>query len=340
MINIKKKYLSIIFLLPLIATGAKNEVVVYTSVDDIFARPIAEKFTKQTGIEIKLVSDTEETKSTGILNRLIAEKNRPKADVFWSGDPVRAEILKTKHISVQYSSPKAMDLPKSYSDPQGFWTGFSARSRVILYNTKLVRKDQVPKSILDLAYKTEFKGKVCIANPLFGTTSMHAAALFAVLGEKSARNFFENLTKNQVKMVSSNGEVRRRVAEGDCAVGVADSDDAFEAIKDKKPIEVVYPDETGMGTLIIPNATVLIAGGPNAQGGKLFIDYLLSRETELALAESDAAQIPLHSDVKVPVHVRTLEKFRPMKVDYEKLGSKLDELSRGYLKEWAAKSSL
>src|SRR5260370_37579979 len=71
-------------------------VVVYTSVDDVFARPIAERFEKETGIQVKLVPDTEETKSTGLLNRLLAEKDRPQADVFWSGDPVRPGILQ-KH---------------------------------------------------------------------------------------------------------------------------------------------------------------------------------------------------------------------------------------------------
>jgi len=72
---------------------ARNEVVVYSSVDEIFARPIAERFERETGIRVRLVPDTEETKSTGLLNRLIAEKTRPQADVFWSGDPVRAAIL-------------------------------------------------------------------------------------------------------------------------------------------------------------------------------------------------------------------------------------------------------
>lgn len=58
-----------------------GEVVVYSSVDEVFARPITEQFEKETGIEARLVPDTEETKSTGLLNRLIAEKQRPVADV-------------------------------------------------------------------------------------------------------------------------------------------------------------------------------------------------------------------------------------------------------------------
>lgn len=319
--------------------AAPHEVVVYTSVDDVFARPIAEQFTKKTGIPVKLVPDTEETKSTGLLNRLIVEKNRPRADVFWSGDPVRAEILKSKGISAVYRSPNAKGLPKAYSDSAGHWTGFSARARVILYNTNLIKKEKAPTSILDLPNHPDFKGKGCIANPLFGTTSMQAAGLFVVLGEKGGHDFFEGLTRNGVRMVSSNGEVRRRVSEGDCAVGIADSDDAYETMKDKKPVAIVYPDEKGIGTMIIPNATVLIAGGPNPVGGKQFIDYLLTPDTERALAESDAAQMPLHSGVKVPPHVRTLDKLHPMLVDYGKLASKLDELSHGFLKDWAAKNN-
>lgn len=321
------------------ATETPGEVVVYTSVDDVFARPIAEQFTKKTGISVKLVPDTEETKSTGLLNRLIAEKNRPQADVFWSGDPVRAAILKNKGVSAVYHSPQAQGLPKIYSDPDGYWTGFSSRARVILYNTTLIPKDKAPKSILDLSNNSELHGKSCIANPLFGTTSMQAAALFVVLGDVGGRDYFDGLTRNGVRMVSSNGEVRRRVAEGDCAVGIADSDDAYETMKDKKPVGIVYPDEQGIGTLMIPNATVLIAGGPNPEGGKQFIDFLLSPETEQALAESDAAQIPLRTGLKAPTHVPALDRLHPMKVDYGMLAAKLDEISHGFLKEWAAKNS-
>jgi iron(III) transport system substrate-binding protein len=320
------------------AAPAQREVVVYTSVDDIFARPIAEQFTRSTGIQVKLVPDTEETKSTGLLNRAIMEKNRPQADVFWNGDPVRAEILKLKGVSAAYRSPNAEGLPPEFSDSEGYWTGFSARTRVILYNTKMIRQDHAPTSIFDLANNSALRGKVCLANPLFGTTSMQAAAIFAILGDAAGRDYFEGLTRNAVKMLSSNGEVRRRVAEGDCAVGMADSDDAYETIKDKKPVSVVYPDEGGIGTLLIPNAAVLIANSPNPEGGKRFIDYLLSPETERALAESDAAQIPLRPNVKVPPSMRGLRDLRPMKVDYRMLAAKLDELSRGFLREWAAKN--
>jgi len=275
------------------------EVVVYTSVDDVFARPIAERFEQQTNIKVRLVPDTEETKSTGLLNRLIAEKNRPLADVI-------------------YRSPQAEGLPKRFSDPDGHWIGFSARARVLIYNRNLVPDDNKPNSIMDLLDE-RFKGKACIANPLFGTTSMHAAALFGGLGEAK---------------LSSNGEVRRRVAAGEFAVGITDTDDANVARLEGKPIGVVFPDADGMGTLIIPNCAVLIKDGPNPEAGRRFIDYLLLAETEKALAESEAAQMPLRPGVPTPDNVISVEQLRAMLVDYEKLSGLLETLSKGYLKAW------
>lgn len=311
----------------------QDEVVVYTSVDDVFARPIAEAFEKKTGIKVRLVTDTEETKSTGLLNRLIAEKNRPQADLFWSGDPVRTAILKQKGITEIYKSPNAKGLPELYSDPDGHWTGFSARARVLLYNKKAFPEDKKPTSIMDLI-NPEFRGKGGIANPLFGTTSMHAAALFEVLGEKQATAFFEALTKNSVRMLSSNGEIKRLVSQGDLAFGVTDTDDANEAIKDGKPVGIIYPDKDGMGTLVIPNAVSLIKKAPNPKSAQRFIDYLLTAETEKALALS-AAQMPVRANISTPFGVKKLEQIVPMKVDYSKVAERLDKLSHGFLKTWA-----
>jgi iron(III) transport system substrate-binding protein len=309
-------------------------VVVYTSVDEVFARPVAERFTRETGIEVLLVPDTEETKSTGLLNRLIAEKERPQADVFWSGDPVRAAVLKAKGVSAAYRSPKVDGLPREFSDPEGHWTGFSARARVLIYNRNLLPEGQEPRSVMDLV-EPRLKDKACIANPLFGTTSMHAAALFAALGDERAKDFFERFRANGGKMLSSNGEVRRRVADGELAVGLTDTDDANVARLEKKPIGVVYPDQDGTGTLIVPNCTVLIARGPNPEEGRAFIDYLLRPETEEALARSEAAQMPLRKGVPVPDGVTPVERLKAMVVDYGKLASRLQELTGGYLKEWA-----
>src|SRR5438445_457206 len=165
---------------------AHQEIIVYSSVDDDYARPLCERFSQATKIEVKLVPDTEETKSTGLLNRLIAEKNRPQADVFWSGDPVRAAVLQAKSISAPYASPEARGLTNGVSNPQSHFTAFSARMRVIIFNRNLLARKKPPASIFDLV-DPRFRGRACLANPLFGTTSMHAAALFQMLGQEVAK---------------------------------------------------------------------------------------------------------------------------------------------------------
>jgi iron(III) transport system substrate-binding protein len=334
------KHLILILLAAAGLTGCKpgdkpsNTVVVYTSVDDVFARPVCEQFQKQIGIEVKLVPDTEETKSTGLLNRLIAEKNRPQADVFWSGDPVRAAVLKSKGISAPFRPTNPADTTGRFSDPEGHWSALSVRARVIIYNTNIVAAGQEPKSLNDFL-DAKWKGKTCLANPLFGTTSMHAAALFETMGNAKAKVFFDALRPNGVKMLSSNGEVKRRVASGEFAFGLTDTDDASVAMKEGKPVGVLYPDADGTGTLIVPNAAVLIANGPNPENGKKFIEYLLTAAVEQALAESEAAQMPLRPGVPVPPGVKLVNEIKPMAVDYGELGARLEELSKGWLKEWA-----
>src|ERR1700757_2107167 len=113
-------------------TGSAPEVVIYVSHDQVFSEPILKDFEKETGIKVRAVYDTEETKGTGAMNRLIAEKSNPQADVYWANEPVRAEVLRQQHISAPYVSPSAAGIPDTFRDPDGYWTGFAARARVLI----------------------------------------------------------------------------------------------------------------------------------------------------------------------------------------------------------------
>ena len=85
--------------------------------------------------------------------------------------------------------------------------------------------------------------------------------------------------------------------------------------------------------MILPNAVVLIAGGPHPEVGKKLIDYLLSAETERKLAFSDAAQIPLHAGVETPPDVRSIEGLKTMQVGYTEVARKMEEI-QPFLKRW------
>jgi iron(III) transport system substrate-binding protein len=312
---------------------AGNEVIVYTSEDKIFSEPVLQAFEKKTGIKVRTIYDTEETKSTGLANRLIAEKDNPRADVFWSGEPVRPVLLKIKGLTIPYVSSAAADISTIYKDTEGHWTGFSARARIILYNSSLVSMDERPLSILDLA-KSKWRDQVAIANPLFGTTSVHMAALFIILGDEKARKFMNDLKANGVKIVSSNSEVRRLVARGEVKLGITDTDDANVAVREGSAVKIVYPDESGMGTLIMPNMVCLMKNSPNQENGKKLIDYLVSSEVEKSLAFAMCAQMPLRHYVQTPADVLTIAAIKGMDINYHDVAIKLDAISE-FLKQWA-----
>ncbi|MGA8656382.1 MAG: extracellular solute-binding protein, partial [Chthoniobacterales bacterium] len=188
-------------------------------------------------------------------------------------DPVAAVILKSEGLSAPYESPNAKTLPGLYRDPEHHWTGFPARTRVIIYNKNLITDpEDVPTSIFDMM-NPRFSGKACISNPLLGTTLMHAAALFQVLGKDFAEAFFNSLNTNGVKMLSTNSEVRRRVAAGDFAFGIADTEDFSMASKEAQPVGVVFPDRQAFGTLVIPAVLVLVRHGPRKVNALLTFCY-------------------------------------------------------------------
>lgn len=309
-----------------------NEVVVYTSVDQVFSEPIFRAFERETGIAVRAVFDTEETKSTGVLNRLIAEAERPQADVFWSGDPVRPFLLTRRGLVEPYVSPAAAGLPAGLRAADGTWTGFAARARVLLVNKDRVPAGEMPRSIRDLA-SPRWRGQTAIANPLFGTTTMHVAALFAAWGEEEAKGFLGNLQANGVRIASSNGEVKRLVVAGEVAFGLTDTDDANEALKEGAPVEVVYPDQEGLGTLVMPTSVVLLRGGPHPETGRRLVDYLLSEEVERRMAEA-AAHMPLRAGVPTPANVRRVSHLRAMEVDYARVAAEMERI-QPWLRSWA-----
>ena len=309
----------------------KNKVVAYTSVDQVFSDPVFRQCQKSAGLTVKTLFDTEETKSTGVLNRLIAEAKTPQADVFWSGDPVRPFVLIDRGLTLAYQSPNAANIPTVFRGSGGMWSGLAARARVLLVNTDLVTEALDPKSIRDLA-DPAWKGKTAIANPLFGTTTMHVAALFSVWGTEPAKAFLQQLKSNDVRIASSNGEVKRLVVSGEVAFGLTDTDDAFEAVADGAPVRIVYPDQAEMGTLVMPTVAVLLKGGPHPEKGKKLIDCLLSGEAEEYLAEH-GAHMPLRPGTPVPANMRSVDSIKAMQVDYAKVAKTMEEI-QPWLREW------
>jgi iron(III) transport system substrate-binding protein len=293
------------------------EVFVYTALDEEFSEPIFGQFKASTGVTPQPSFDTEATKTVGLAQAILAERDRPRCDVFWNNEILNTLRLEKEGLLDVYRSPVAESYPAMYRSPDGTWHGFAGRARVLVVNTDLVPEGEGPTSIHDLA-DPKWRGKAGIAKPLFGTTATHAACLFAYWGEEKAKEFFRKVKANEVEILSGNKQVALSVAAGRLAFGLTDTDDAIIEVEKGLPVAIVYPDqgEDEMGTLFIPNTLSIIKGGPNPESARRLVDYLLSPEVEARLAVGPSAQIPLNPEVDAEVRVETPRTKKAMSVDF------------------------
>src|SRR3989338_8206860 len=301
-------------------TTTQQVVVVYVSHDQDYAQPVLEAYEKDTGIKVKAVFDTEASKTVGLTNRLIAEKNNPQADVFWNNEVVRAIQLKKEGILAVYRPGNYDKLNKLYKDPDGYWTGFAARARVLIVNTNLLNQSERPSSLEDLA-KPEFAGFVTLADPRFGTTASHIAGLYAVWGKEKTENFFIYLKNQGLDIAQSNGQTRDKVVEGTKRIGFTDTDDVNDALVKKKSVAMIYSDQEDnqIGTLVIPNTAMLIKGAKHEADAKKLLDYLISEATESNLAYAKSAQRRHLPGVTRPKNVPSVDSIKPFAVSWEEI---------------------
>ncbi len=330
--------LFIISIFIFLSACSKNEHVVtaYVSHDRNLSEPILKSFTATTGIQVNAVYDIEANKTTGLVNRILAEKAHPHADVFWNNEVGRTLQLKERGVLAPYPSATRHIRHALYFDPEGYWTGFAARARVFVVNGQYVSKKDTPHRLSDLIHP-RWRGQVAIGNPHFGTTGTHFAALYVYWGEARFRKWIQGLRNNDVALLPGNAQVRDKVASGQYRFGLTDTDDVNGAILDGKPVDMVIPDQdkNGLGVFIIPNTVALIRGGPHSRNGKLLIDYLLSAEVEAQLAEGRGAQIPLQPSVKGPDLLPPLSKLQQMQISYAEIGSSFERMLRIFEEEWS-----
>ncbi len=301
------------------------EVVVYTALDSEFSKPIFADFTAETGVKVLPKFDTESTKTVGLANAILAERERPRCDLFWNNEILNSLRLKREGLLDVYHPLIAQEYPATFRSADGLWHGFAARARVLIVNTELAPEDQRPDSIHDLA-DPRWRGKCGIAKPLFGTTATHAACLFAFWGDEKAKAFFRGLKDNDIQILSGNKQVALSVAGGQLAFGLTDTDDAIIEKEKGMPVEIIYPDqgEDGLGTLYIPNTLCIIKDGPHPKAARELVDYLLSPAVEIKLAAGRSAQIPLNPNVEAEVRVETPKTIKPMAIDFEAAAEKWD----------------
>lgn len=282
--------------------GAPGVAALYCSVDEAFARKVIAAYETKFDAKVQLITDTEAGKTTSLVQKLRLERDRPRADVFWSSEQSQTELLAREGALAAYDSPSAADIPEPFRHPDNLWTGFALRARVVAYDPARTSADELPKTWRELA-ESRFARTLAIANPLFGTTRGHVAAMQAGWGAAQLRAFLEALIAHKALIADGNSTAVRKLISGNVKFAMTDSDDVFVAQKRGHAIAMTFPDMGDGGTMLIPNTVALIAGAPHADAGRKLIDYLLSADVERMLAESDSGNYPVRQSLRAELEI-------------------------------------
>ena len=302
-------------------------MVVYCSVDTAFADPILEAFEQRTGIRVHHQFDTEAGKTTGLVNKLLAERNSPRADVWWSSEIFGTMQLAGEGILAPYAPKTAGDIPASYRAPDGLWTAFGLRGRVLAYDPKRTDPAGLPTRWADVI-DPKYKDRFAMADPRFGTTRGHMATLLSLWGEAAMIEFFEGLRANRFRRADGNAHAVLLLARGMADLVATDTDDVIVARQRGDSIAAIYPDLDSpdgerrlAGTLWIPCSVALVKGARNTSAAQTLIDHLVSEEIERRLFDSASRNVPVRPDVRAALDAEAPGEAR---VDYRAAAAVLD----------------
>ncbi len=268
----------------------RDALVVYCATDAHLAEPILEAFTMATGIRLHVVHDTEATKTLGLIERIVAERDNPRCDVLWCNEPLGAMRLHGLGLLAPHRGAGFARIPDAWKDPEGHWVGFAARLRVWIAGGDLTHaRSKDLDAALTRGTETRDLGWFALAVPLWGTTRFHVTALWALRGRAPVEAWFAGLRAAGARFVRGNAAVKDLVAAGAARLGFTDTDDAFAA-----PAGLgIVPVEIDGRVLCMPNTVAVVAGTRRRAQAEALVDHLLSADTEVALARGPGRQIPL-----------------------------------------------
>lgn len=313
-----------------------NTLVLYCAHDSVFADSIIRQFEAKSGITVQVRYDEETNKSLGLTNLLITERAQPRCDVFWNNQTLGTIRLKQEGLLAAVDPAVYVRIPEQFKDSDHQWAGFAARLRVYIVNSDNM---QATAEDIAAALKANSLANVAIAVPLFGTTLSHYSVLCDQLGLDELKAWHTSLHARGIREVRGNGAVKDLVAEGACTFGFTDTDDAFAAIDAGKPV-TMFPVrlETGQ-TICLPNSVAMIRNCPHPGTALRFIEFLLSEEVELALANSGSRQIPLGpvDHAQLPTDVLELTRWAADGVSLDGAAKHHDEVLKWLTSEYTGR---
>ncbi|MBI4529270.1 MAG: extracellular solute-binding protein [Deltaproteobacteria bacterium] len=271
------------------AAKKEGEVVFYGSMELPVSQKLGALFEKKYPfIKVGITRIASERMATRLSSE--AQAGRARADVVHQSGFDFYGVLQ-KGVFESYNSSERSAFPAEYKDDKGYWTLNSATLNVIAYNTRLVPAGEVPKSFWDLT-DPKWKGKIIMDE----NESKWMAGMISYYGEAKVMELLRKLATQDLQFRTGHTLMQTLVAAGERAiVGVAFANGVERLRNEGAPIEWVAAEPIigltfGFG---------LVKNSPHPNAGKLFVDFVLSREGQQAIADSNY-YVP-RKDVRSPI---------------------------------------
>jgi iron(III) transport system substrate-binding protein len=266
--------------------GAKKEgrLLWYTALNIQDADMLTKKF------EEKYPFIKTQTLRLGTFQLLTKIQTEARAGAF-RGDAIEiagvtGHLLKKDGVFAKYVSPESRFYPDSVKDPDGTWTSFFINTHVLVYNTQLVKKEELPRTFQELI-NPKWKDKVVMSED-FDIYGM----MLKVMGREKGLDFMRRLAVQGVVLRDSYTLALQGVASGEVPLGLNLYATRTEEFKKKgAPVDWI-PMEFVLASLE-PLAVAANAANPNA--ARLFVDFLLSKEAQDLMRQR--FRIPSRPDV-------------------------------------------
>jgi len=305
------------------AEQSNPEVNVYSSRKEALIKPMLDRFTAETGIQVNLVTG----KDDALIERLKSEGAASPADVLITVDAGRLYRAKSHGLTQAVDSDTLQKaIPASFRDPEHHWFGLTLRARPIMY-----AKDRVnPADLANYASLTDpmWQGKVCIRSSGNIYNQSLVASMLASEGAEAVEAWAAGLVNNFARQpVGGDRDQIKALASGQCDVAVANTYYLFGMLQSADPAEVsaaeqvavFFPNQNNRGTHVNVSGVAVTRAAKNADHAKALLEFMVQDEAQSWYANTNG-EYPVKPGIEVHPLLATWGDFKKDALNLSQLG--------------------
>jgi iron(III) transport system substrate-binding protein len=304
------------------ASAASTELVVYSERKEPLIQPIFERYTAETGVRVRWLTDA----APVLIERIAAEGANRRADLFMAVDAGSLwQAAERGLLQPLASAALEAAVPAHLRDPQGRWVGLSLRARTIVHSTERVQPDELT-TYAALA-EPQWRGRLCLRSSKKVYNQSLTAMLIERLGvaetERILRGWVANLA---TAPFADDTLLAQAIAAGQCDVGIINTYYLARLQQDTPgfAVAVAWPDQDAAGVHVNISGAGVVAGSSNAHAAQALLEWLASDEVQQQFAALNL-EYPVRAGVAIDPLVAGWGEFRPDPVNVAVAGARQAE---------------